>query len=189
MGQETERPVLKPGDIFCTSFGGTFLAKAILRAERRQSKDKQAELSHAGIIIDRSGITYEALARYSNQDLWKTYGKKNCKLLIGRHKLMTAEKFMYGYGQILDVYGSKKYPWWRLLLFKAGLADNISVGPAVCSELAMRFLVEIGLKNKWQGWNPDDVADMIVRDRMFDIIYHQNITSYDPRYLDAGGEQ
>ena len=196
---------IRPGDIFCTSFPGAIISKAIKRAEKRQSKDNEAELTHSGFIVDSKGLTFEALSRYKHQNIWDAYGGKEVKLLIGRHKLMDGMEFFSAYTEIKRIYSASRwmtwvkpdicgyrgkiYPAWRLLMHEIPGLAKFSIGPAVCSEITMRMLNLCGLSKAWKGWNPDDVADMIVRFKTFDIIYHKNIESYDSAYLNAGGEQ
>ena len=175
---------LKPGDIFCTTFPGAFVGKAINKIQKIKSTDNQSELSHSGIIIDSNGTTFEAIWTYKQQNIWEAYGGKETKLLIGRHKLMSNVKFIKGITEITSKYKGKVYPIWRLALFMLPYASKyISFGPVVCSELVMRFLFTAGLIKNWKGYTPDDVADMIVRNKMYEVIYFKNITSYDERLL------
>ena len=177
---------LMPGDFFCTSFQGNLLARLILAGEKFHAKDNQAELSHSGILIDANGTTLEALWTVTSQNIWKAYG--DVKLLIGRHDGMTYERYVMGRHKINKKVGSW-YPVWKLPLFLfPWITKYLPISAGVCSELTMNFLYHCGLVTTWRGWTPDDVADFIVRDKRVKIIYHQNITSYDPAYLDASGE-
>lgn len=179
---------LMPGDFFCTNLPGSFVANAILVAEKFFSKDNQAELSHSGIILDANGTTLEALWTVKKQNVWSAYGRTGIKLLIGRHTRMTYDRFVMGRYKLKREEGDW-YPLWKLPLFYIPFIPKyLPVSTGVCSELTMEFLYRAGLANVWRGWTPDDVADYIVRDRKVKIIYHQNITSYDPEYLDASGE-
>lgn len=200
-----ENIAIKPGDIFCTSFPGAVLSTLINRAQKRQSKDNKSELTHAGFIAATEGVSFEALKRYKHQDFRAAYGGPDVKLLIGRHKHMDPQTFFSAYTEIKRIYAApgwakwvkpdmygyhgKLYPVWRLFMHEIPGFAKFSIGPAVCSEVTMRMLHLCKLVNAWKGWNPDDVADMIVRDRLFEIVYHKNIESYSPAYLNAGGEQ
>ena len=197
-------PELKPGDFFCTNFPGAAIGTLINRAQKRQSKDNKSELTHSGFITNQDGTTFEALWRYKHQNVWDAYGDSGTKLLIGRHVRMNPAQFRKAYSEIKSLYEAPSwakwakpdefgyrggiYPMWRLGMHEIPGLAKISVGPAVCSEITMRMLFMCDCASAWKGWNPDDVADMIVRNRLIRIIYHNNIVSYDHSYFENATE-
>lgn len=161
--------MLKPGDIFLTA-NPMWMGRIINFVQKFTSKDSQSVYSHAGIILNSQGRTFEALWTNKNQDLFKAYCGK--KILIGRHAGMTHNKFVKGW-QGIKHHKGKFYAGHRLLffLFCPPLAKYFSLGLGVCSELTMKFLYRAGLAEAWKGWNPDDIDDMIHHYREYEIIY------------------
>jgi hypothetical protein len=161
---------LLPGDFFCTE-NPMALGKAILFIERLWAKDNEADYSHSGIITDAMGTTLEALWRIKGNDLNAYSGQR---VIIGRWKGMNAEAFQKGLDAIKEDIG-KIYPLWRLPLFAIpGAAKWISSGKfTVCSELACKFLIGAGFETigRWQGQDPEDVADMITKWKEIDVVY------------------
>lgn len=167
---------LKPGDVFCTR-NPMWLGRVICWFEKAKSKDNHAEYSHAGIILDEKGTTFEAVWTNRKQNLFEAY--KGQKVLIGRHDLMNTDAFIRGWNGVKK-YEGNMYAGWRLLLHAIPFASKFGTGGfAVCSELAMKFVsksmvmldhsdkaavanaIRTGESMYWKGWNPDDVADMI----------------------------
>ena len=66
-------PKLRQGDIFCT-VNPMMLGRIICAIERFNDVDNQATYSHAGVILDHHGTTFEALWTNRNQDLFRDYG-------------------------------------------------------------------------------------------------------------------
>ena len=161
---------LQPGDFFCTR-NPMALGRAINFIEKLWSKDNEAEYSHAGIITDSAGTTLEALWTIRGNELDAYAGQK---VIIGRWIHMTPERFQKGLDEVQDDVG-RIYPFWRLLFFMApGAAKWISSGRfTVCSELVCQFLLGAGFKEigRWQGWDPEDVADMIQKWRTVEVLY------------------
>lgn len=161
---------LQPGDIFCTR-NPMWLGRAISTVEKWQSKDNNAEYSHAGIITNPTGATVEALWTIKKSTL-SPYAKD--KILLGRWDGMDQPSFLKGMLGINKHMGDA-YPFWRLIFHLIpGAAKHISTGNfAVCSELTCKFLLSAGCAEigDWKGWNPDDVADMIKKWKAFSIIY------------------
>lgn len=172
---------LKPGDIFC-SRNPMWLGRAICAVEKWKSKDNHAEYSHAGVILDEQGTTFEAVWTNRRGNLFRDYAGQ--KILIGRHERMDQKAFQMGWNGVKK-YEGQWYAGWRLLLHALPFGKLGSGDFAVCSELAMKFLsksgVMVDLSNKeevarfirtgesiyWKGWNPDDVADMIKNFRLW----------------------
>ena len=161
---------LHPGDVFCTR-NPMALGRAINIVQKIWGKDNSSEYSHTGIITDAAGTTLEALWKIRGNSLDEYLGKK---IIIGRWKGMTPEAFQRGLEAIKDYIG-KIYPLWRLPLFMLpGAAKWISSGHfTVCSELACKFWIGAGFAEigRWQGQNPDDVADMIKKWKQIDVVF------------------
>lgn len=145
------------------------LGRAINFVQKVWSKDNDSEFSHSGIILDSSGTTFEALWTNRKQNIWEAY--KGRTVLIGRHINMTPERFVAGWAGV-GKHEGKPYAGWRLPLFFIPFAAKyLNLGLGVCSELTMKFLYKAGLSTCWKGWNPDDVADMIIRWREYDVVF------------------
>jgi hypothetical protein len=165
--------ILQPGDIFATR-ALTFLGKSIRFIERLKAESITSEYNHAGIILDSSGKTFEALWHIENQNLFDEY--KGCEVIIARWKGMTPEAFKKGYIAVLPEQGMM-YPFYRIGLHFLGLAKFIHFGlDTVCSELTEKFLVNAGFcegfggKN-WWGLSPEELADEWKQSKWFDIIF------------------
>ena len=159
---------LNQGDIFCTR-NPMALGRIINFVQKIKSKDNEAEYSHSGIIMYKDGMTFEALWTNKRQNLFVDYRGK--KVLIGRHKEMTPEKFHLGWEGIKKHEG-KWYAGHRLILFLIPFtAKYINFGLGICSELTMKFLYKAKISYAWRSWNPDDVADMIKNWRDYEVIF------------------
>lgn len=164
---------LKRGDIFCTR-NPMWLGRAICWAEKIHSVDNQAEYSHAGIITSNEGHTFESLwtIRYNHLDEYK--GEK---VLIGRAIRPTAEQHDQAIKAVVQEHQFMMYPGWRLIFHLMGpvVAKYISSGKfPVCSELTVKKEIKTGVTawgSRWQGQNPDHVADAIRKWDAYDIVY------------------
>ena len=155
---------LLPGDIFCTR-NPMSLGRAIVVVQKFWSSDNQARYSHAGIIIGRPGITFEALWTNKKQDLFKAYAGE--EVLIGWHDDMTLERFKAGWDRIKGSEGNI-YPLWRIVFHVIPpLAKYLCSGNfKVCSERTGEFIDGTGIYPDgyfWKGKTPDNLADMIHR--------------------------
>jgi len=159
---------IKPGDIFCVN-SGSVLAKTINLAQRIWDLDDSAEYNHAGIILNRAGMTVEALWSIRANDLFENYTGK--KIIIGRHDAMDREKYMAG-AHAIKCHIGKPYPAYRLILhLLPPLAKYFSIGNVVCSELTAQFLVGAGLFHYYKGVTPNFLADMIINWKGWSVIY------------------
>ena len=163
---------IKAGDIFCTR-NPMMLGRLINFVQKVQSKDNASEFSHAGTFIKGGDIkeaeSFEALWTNKRQSFYKAY--KGKRVLIGRHKDMTPEKFKKGWGGVKNREG-EWYAGHRLLFFFIPVvAKYVCLGLGVCSELVMKFLCKAGLEKAWKGWNPDDIADMIHNYKNYEVIF------------------
>ena len=177
---------LKPGDIFCTR-NPMWLGRAICWFEKIKSKDNHAEYSHAGIILNPAGTTFEAVWTNKKQNLFKAYAGQ--KVLIGRHDLMTIDTFRKGWAGVKK-YEGQWYAGWRLLLHALPFAAKLGTGGfAVCAEIARKFVSKSGVMLDttsaelvakfirtgescfWKGWNPDDIDDMIKNYKGWSVVF------------------
>lgn len=162
---------LKPGDIFCTA-NPMALGRAINFFQKVWATDNDSEYSHAGIIINPQGDTFESLwtVRFSN--LSKYIGKH---VLIGRPVNLEVSDIKYGLRNVIMDHKGQIYPVWRLpLAIVPPLAKYISSGRfPVCSELVAKYLKLAGVLGigRWQGKNPDNIADMIKRWDAFEVVH------------------
>jgi hypothetical protein len=147
-----------------------WMGRAINFVQKFTSKDSHSVYSHAGIILNPQGKTFEALWTNKSQNLFEAYQDK--KVLVARNNNMTPEAFTLGWVGIKHHKG-KIYAGHRLLFFLLcpPLAKYFCLGLGVCSELTMKFLYRAYLAEAWKGWTPDDIHDMVRHYREYDIIY------------------
>lgn len=159
---------LQPGDIFTTK-NPQSLGRIIRNVQTFWSVSNSAEYSHAGIILDSTGTTFEALWKIEKGNIQNYLGDN---ILIGRNLEMTEERFKKGY-EYIKKYEGKSYPLHRLAFFLfPPIAKYIHfVDWGVCSELTAQFLMECGLIDFWRGVFPDYLATMIQRWQDWEIVY------------------
>ena len=162
-------PYLNAGDIFLTA-NPMWMGRLINWVQTFNSKDNQSKYSHAGIILNNQGRTFEALWTNKQQNLFKVYQGK--QILIARNNKMQSDRFTFGWNGIKHHEG-KLYAGHRLFFFLVcpPLAKYFCLGLGVCSELTMKFLYRAGLAKTWKGWNPDDIDDMVREHREYTIIF------------------
>lgn len=167
-----EDPItLEPGMIFCTR-NPMALGRAINFIQKFWSRDNQSEYSHAGIIKDSYGETFESLWTIRFSDLSRYIGNK---ILIGKLVGVRPEDIHDSLMQVIRDHCGEVYPFWRLgfHLFPP-IAKYISSGAfPVCSELMFKFVKLAGIVRigRWQGRNPDDAADFIHYDDACDVVF------------------
>jgi len=174
---------LQAGDIFCVAppVGKEFfVARSIAAISARHELDGACQASHAGIITNADGDTFEALSRcYMRQyNVLQTYA--GCRLLIARHIDMTPAAFEKGFSAVSHLEG-RAYPFWRLALFARSplLAKWIHFKKGVCSENTFQVLsacnlrrfLSGGLINYWWGVAPAHVEDAARGWDVFDVIH------------------
>ena len=142
------------GDYFVVHPRG-FLADIIQFIQCIYSRDHHSQYTHAGIIIDIDGKSFEALARIKRNHIDNYTGRP---ILIVRDKFMTLEDFEDGFTEIRKMEGWI-YPFQRLILHLLGLAKYIHWEFAVCSELVAKFQWANGWRCRWWGVTPDNLAD------------------------------
>lgn len=188
--------IVKPGDIVCvtgispTSTMDKWLGKLIVSVTNKRSADGNAEFRHSLMITSMEGDTFEALWRYSRQNLYKDY--MGYKVIIGRHKDMTPEGFEYAHKIVSEKYEGKLYPVLRLLAHATTVTAKLTpMFRPVCSELSRITTLLAGCRDyedevfpifnsskdhfKWahdkaKGYTPDDQADKIRGADLWDVM-------------------
>ena len=174
MTESKQKLILRPGDVFATR-NPQALGRGINAVQTWWSKDGKSTYSHAGIIIDEYGTTFEATWTLKRQDLFKAYaGEKVC---IARWYGMTDQTARDALEELMGEHEGKMYPAWRVLLhIVPAIAKYASWGGKfiVCSELVAKFLYIIYQQGngwmdnygyKWPrhshycGANPDMLSD------------------------------
>lgn len=159
------------GDVFCVQ-NPSWLGRSIQFMERVWAEDGSATYSHAGIILQSTGETFEALWTIRKSHLRNYIGKQ---ILIGRPLRVPPQLMEQALLELEEEHGGQWYPWWRLGLHTLPILSKwVSTGQfPVCSELAAKFLLYCGITEigRWPGYSPDDLADAIKKWKVFDIIY------------------
>jgi hypothetical protein len=159
--------ILQAGDEFVVK-GNANISYLIRIAGRFWATDGECTYTHAGIITDEKGNTFESLSRIDHYNLEQYRG---CQILIVRHKEMTRNKDFDGWKAIKHLDG-KVYPYWRLGLHLLHLARFLNrSGIPVCSELVGMFENGAGLRKIFWGLTPDNLADEWKISKYYDIIY------------------
>ena len=160
---------LRKGDIFLTR-NPMMLGRVINAVQKFNSPDNASVYSHAGIIIDESGKTLEALWTVKSQNIYKDY--KGIDVLVMRYSGMSDEAFKAGMKSIHRHVGDF-YPVLRLFtMIIPQIAKHLYIGHSVCSELAGEFLNGAGLKDiYWKGWTPDSLHDYTRNHRDFSVVH------------------
>ena len=161
---------LKAGDIFCTQ-NPYWIGRLVNAVQSFHDVDRESKYSHAGIITNEIGSTFESLSTIRRRHLFYYEGKG---ILIGRHEHMAPDRFKMGF-EFIRCHDGQWYPWLRCASFICPpLAKYIDItGRPVCSELAVKFLcgAELTPFDHWKGVNPNYLADAIRRWRYFDVIF------------------
>jgi hypothetical protein len=155
---------LQQGDCFVVKTDG-WVSAPIRFIEKWQSLDGEATYNHAGIIVSDTGQTFESLEKI---DHYKLDDYKGCQILIFRRIEMTQGLFWPAYKSVLK-YDGKVYPAWRMPLFILRIAKWFRWTFPVCSELVMMFECGCGLRKKWAGYSPDNIADEVRISKFYQI--------------------
>jgi hypothetical protein len=150
---------LQPLDFFCTQ-GAGFIGFGIRQITKNMSPDRECEFNHAGLLPDGSTCTLEALWHVESKNLFEHY--EGCKILIGRYKNLTPEKYLTAIKSIHQ-HIDQSYPKRRLFFHLLNLAHHIHwINSVVCSELLAKALFNAGARDhNWWGVTPDNIADEI----------------------------
>lgn len=168
------KPILKAGDIFASE-NPMALGKIINFFQRNYNKDGKSKYTHAGLITNPSGISFEALWHYETQNIFTAYHDK--EIVIFRNKYMNEEKFEKGWKAIEHLTG-RLYPFYRLPLYIVPGFERFSIfKKPVCSELVAMFLYASGVRasDKSFGVDPDDLVDYCRARDDYEIVYEGNL--------------
>jgi len=160
---------IRPGDVFAV-YSGSWIARAINCFQWIWSRDGSARYNHAGIILDESGRTFEALATLRTSHLDEYQDKP---VIIARPERASGPKREAVLKQIIIRFESKWYPAWRLLLHIFGPLSKVSfAGRPVCSELVAFYLWQVGARHdQWAGTSPDTLVDEWRNWHGYQIVY------------------
>jgi hypothetical protein len=160
---------VNPGDFFLVD-SSNLLGTIINSVQKFWAYDNNSIYSHAGLIIDRAGTTFELRLKAESRNFFKAC--KNRKVLIARNDLMTEALFSKFFIKFEKERKDKFYPIGRLLLHlfppSLKLFPN-SIG--VCSEFVSFFYYKLNLLDYWMGFNPDWLADIAKNWKHWNIIY------------------
>jgi len=162
---------LQPGDLFLTC-GTSKISKAINSFQRWWSIDNTSIYSHAGIIVDSTGRTFEA--KFSGVNYFHLDDMKDQPLLIARHDFMLPQVFNKAFER-LQYHTGLMYPFHRIFLhIIPPLAKVFAKDKAVCSEIVGQLLYHAELLSYWKGINPDDLHDMFINWKYYNIIFKRD---------------
>jgi hypothetical protein len=159
---------LQPGDLFLVASSGLF-SRMINAVQRFWSQDDHSQYTHAGIILNWDGDTFEAVGKGIRKGNLFAYAGK--PVLIARHESMTEPLFQEAFEKTYKRCGDP-YPVHRLFfhLFPP-ISKYWGLGMAVCSELVAEFLYFAGILGYWMGVNPDELEEMFRHWKGFEIVY------------------
>lgn len=164
---------LQKGDLFAT-VNPMALGRGINAIQWFWSGDGQSCYSHAGIIINEQGDTFEALWTVKSVNLFKAYAGKN--VIIARPKI-SASIIDIELDFLMKEHKGKIYPFWRLgMHLIPPLAKIALFNMLVCSELVAKFEYKIGARHgQYKGTAPDTLADEWINWKIFDVIFQGKI--------------
>lgn len=149
---------IKPGDGFLTGYGG-ILQYAINTVQKIRSFDSKAKYSHAGLIVNSDGTTYEARKIIKEYNLADYIGDN---VLIYRHVCMNDVTFLKFYDLIKKESCNKIYPFYRMIFhLSTSLAKLAPLNRSVCSETNAKHHYMCEFMNYWKGVTPDNLHDMV----------------------------
>lgn len=157
---------LEKGDCFVVRTDG-LISAPIRWIEKAQDLDCEATYNHAGIVVNPNGQTFESLERIDHYSIADYVGSQ---ILVFRHVEMTNELFEQGWNSIKK-YEGNIYPAWRFVLFLLRVAKWLHFTYPVCSELVWMFECDCGLRKRWAGYTPDDIADEVHISKYYQIKY------------------
>lgn len=134
--------------------------------------DGESKYSHAGIITDRAGETFEALwtNRFSRL---RAYDQQN--IIIARMTEPDAHTKVQAIKEIVKEYEGRHYPWWRLklhLIPPLARIFNWDGRWVVCSELVARYMYICQARHStFAGTNPRRLVYEWRHWRNIEIVY------------------
>jgi hypothetical protein len=160
---------LKPGDIFLTRNSG-LVAKGINIVQKWWAYDDYSKFTHAGLIKDNKGTTFESTLPGARSFNFEECHKGKHYMII-RHDYMTPKVFEKAFERV-KYHSGFAYPIHRLFLhIIPPLAKTFSKNRAVCSELVGQFLYHAEMLHYWRGVNPDKLEEIFVYWRNYQIVY------------------
>ena len=174
------KPSVKTGDIFLTHDNNEWLAKGIRFIQKIYAEDNEALYSHAGIILDSAGNTFESKMRVGSYCFFEQYANMNVVIYRPPNKksLKTAIQ------KIIQKHDGDIYPIYRLFFHLLGVADHIHWNrQLVCSELVAKYLYYAELRDgHYYGTTPDNLHDEFRNNHYFKLIYEGKLP-----YIDSIG--
>ena len=164
--------ILRPGDIFLSAVPG-FIGDGINAVQRIWDKCSHSIYSHAGIIIDPLGTTFEAQGRVVRWNLFDNYDGVRC--LVARHDGMNEATFNKAFRSVKNHLG-RSYPWHRIAFHVFPPLAKLNDNSLVCSELTARFLYEVEMTDYYNGATPDDLHNMICWNYGWSVVFDGVIT-------------
>lgn len=174
--------VVQPGDCFCSTFpGGAVLPSLIRFVSTLQASDLSATYTHAGIITDSLGGTFESRWTAKRQNLYREYLGK--PVLIARPLFDLTSRPVRdtvigsALSKIIESHEGEWYPVLRMPLHVLGLAKFIHWHFVVCSELVAKFLYLASIRHRhYFGTKPDTLADEFKNYRCYKVIFEGVLT-------------
>jgi len=165
---------IKKGDIFCT-YNPIFFGRCINSIQRFYSCDDKSDYSHAGIILNEQGNTYEVSWITKEYNLYEHHKGNN--LFIARYENLTDELFDNAVNTIRFLYGNQWYPFWRLFFFLVSPTSKyVSFGKVVCSEMVAHYLHLIGARHEhYCGTDVDKLYDELSNWRIYKTVFENKL--------------
>jgi len=158
----------QPGDVFLVKSDNVF-SMMVNSIQKWWSYDDKSIYTHAGIVLDKEGNTFEALFWGTAKYHISRHIGKPCMYV--RHEFMNPMTFEKAFERI-KYHDGLMYPVHRLFLhLLPPLAKSIGGKMAVCSELVGQFLYNAELLHYWKGINPDHLEEIFRYWKYYNIIY------------------
>lgn len=149
---------IQPGDQILTKHG-EILTPLINFFQKIKSKDGKSKYSHAGLIIDSKGNTFEARLYLKEYNLSKYIGSE---VFIYRHCCMNQKTFDKYYPILKRESINRIYPFYRLGFHTIPhLSKWAPLDRGVCSEKNAKFNYICEFMSSWKGITPDNLHDMV----------------------------
>ncbi len=159
---------IRPGDVFATR-NPMCLGRMINAVQRFWSRDGKSKYSHAGIIVNEEGETFEALWKIQRSDLYKYTGEE---IIFARCIEVPSQEIDLALKRLIVQHTGQRYPWWRIPMHLfPPLAKLSIIKRPVCSELVAKYEHLLGIRHgQWAGTNPDTLSDEWIRWKWFEVL-------------------
>ena len=148
------------------------LGRAINWFQKFWSTDNESMYSHAGIILNEHGDTFESLWKIRRASLAAYEGDQ---VIIGQIGTVPGLHINDAIRYLIRMHNGQIYPFWRLpMAMLKPLSKYIAfANHPMCSELTAKYLKLAGVPGigLWSGKTPDDIADMIRKWDAFEVIF------------------